>query len=411
MTRVRRFLLAVAVCGSGWVLPMPVHAADSNPYTVQDGDSLYGIAAKSGVDLSALLDANDLTLTSVIVPGQHLSIPTDSSSSSSSDAGSTYTVTWGDSLSQIAGRHQVSLSSLLDANDLTASSLILPGMRLRLPADSTTASATPTKTADAAPSTASYTVTWGDSLSQIAGRHQVSLSSLLDANDLTASSLILPGMRLRLPADSTTASATPTKTADAAPSTASYTVTWGDSLSQIAGRHQVSLSSLLDANDLTASSLILPGRRLRIPAGATAPSPASPITTTSSEPPGDEHVGAVVRYTIAQQGKPYEFFTKGPDSFDCSGLTLAAYAQAGIQLVHHSAAQARQGTEVDLSSESIRPGDLVFLKRRGSATINHVGIAIDADTWIQATGYGDTVRAGSMPASSSIVAVRRFINP
>lgn len=390
---------------------MPAHAADSTSYTVRDGDSLYGIAAKSGVELSALLDANDLTLASVILPGQHLSIPDIPSSSSSSDA--TYTVTWGDSLSKIAGSHQVSLSSLLSANDLTVSSLIMPGMRLRLPAGSTTAAATPTKTANAAPSApsaASYTVTWGDSLSKIAGRHQVSLSSLMSANNLTASSLILPGMRLRLPAGSTTAAA-PTRT-PAATATRSYTVVWGDSLSKIAGRYQVNLSSLLTANDLTASSLILPGRRLQIPAGAFAPSPASPSTTTSSpESSGHERVDAVVRYATAQQGKPYAFFTKGPNSFDCSGLTLAAYAQADIKLVHYSAAQARQGTEVDLSSESIRPGDLVFLKRRGSATINHVGIAIDADTWIQATGYGDTVRIGSMPARNTIVAVRRFVNP
>ena len=155
MTRVRQFVLALAVCSSGWVLPMSAHAAESTSYTVRDGDSLYGIAAKSGVDLSALLDANGLTLASVIVPGQHLSIPNVSNSSSSSDTGATYTVTWGDSLSQIAGRHRVSLSALLGANDLTASSLILPGMRLRLPAGTPTASATQTKTTNAAPSAAS----------------------------------------------------------------------------------------------------------------------------------------------------------------------------------------------------------------------------------------------------------------
>ena len=66
-------------------------------------------------------------------------------------------------------------------------------------------------------------------------------------------------------------------------------------------------------------------------------------------------------FALAQVGKPYTFFTSGPADFDCSGLTLAAYAQIGVSLVHHAATQAQQGTEVDFWNHSIRAGDLVFL--------------------------------------------------
>ena len=120
-------------------------------------------------------------------------------------------------------------------------------------------------------------------------------------------------------------------------------------------------------------------------------------------------VSAVVTYALAQVGKPYRFFSKGPDSFDCSGLTLAAYAQIGIDLVHFSAWQARQGTAVDFRTEPIQPGDLVFQARRGSDTINHVGIAVTSTTWVQAVGTGTPASVGPLPSLSTISAVRRYV--
>ena len=134
---------------------------------------------------------------------------------------------------------------------------------------------------------------------------------------------------------------------------------------------------------------------------ATLVLPGQPSTATG--------VAAVVNYALAQVGKPYRFFTKGPDAFDCSGLTLAAYARIGVNLVHYSAWQARQGTGVDFLNEPIRPGDLVFQARRGSETINHVGMAVTSTTWIQAIGTGSPVKVGPMPTKNTIVAVRRYV--
>ena len=147
--------------------------------------------------------------------------------------------------------------------------------------------------------------------------------------------------------------------------------------------------------------------RVALPGGSTKPTDAA--ASEPGQPSTATGVAAVVNYALAQVGKPYRFFTKGPDAFDCSGLTLAAYERIGVNLVHYSAWQARQGTGVDFLNEPIRPGDLVFQARRGSETINHVGMAVTSTTWIQAIGTGYPVKVGPMPTKNTIVAVRRFV--
>ena len=227
-----------------------------------------------------------------------------------------------------------------------------------------------------------YVVKDGDTLSGIAGRLGVRLSALMSANDLRLTSVIHPGQRLTVPG----------ATGSPATGGGSYTVRSGDALALIARRHDVSLAALLAANNLTVNSVIHPGQRLTLPAGATV-----------------SDVQRVLNYALAQVGKPYKFFSAGPSSFDCSGLTKAAFAQVGVDLVHHSATQARQGRPVDFTREPIRPGDLVFLSTRGATRINHVGIAINANTLVQARSPALGVRITAMPPDSAILAVRRFL--
>jgi cell wall-associated NlpC family hydrolase len=110
---------------------------------------------------------------------------------------------------------------------------------------------------------------------------------------------------------------------------------------------------------------------------------------------------------MAQLGESYEFFGSGPDTWDCSGLTMRAFAAVGISLPHQSAAQSKKGQAVEWTTQGIRAGDLVFLATNG--TISHVGIAITATTWIQSPGTGDVVRTGNIPFHR-VVAVRRLVN-
>jgi cell wall-associated NlpC family hydrolase len=157
---------------------------------------------------------------------------------------------------------------------------------------------------------------------------------------------------------------------------------------------------------MTASSLIKPGMVLAMPAGAVAP---SALVTAPAAPAGAGPAATVVAFAYAQLGKPYRFFTAGPATYDCSGLTRAAYAQIGMDLVHHSASQAGYGTAVDFINQPIKAGDLVFMTHSGATEIGHVGIAVSATQWIHAPKAGDVVRLGPIPAKGLITTVRRLI--
>jgi cell wall-associated NlpC family hydrolase len=121
-------------------------------------------------------------------------------------------------------------------------------------------------------------------------------------------------------------------------------------------------------------------------------------------------VRKVIDFLMAQVGKPYKFFSAGPDSFDCSGLSKAGYAQIGIQLTHYSGAQATAGVAVDWTTQPILAGDLVFTASSSTpGIIGHLGIAIDGTRWIHAPRAGDVVRVGNLPSATKILAVRRLV--
>jgi peptidoglycan DL-endopeptidase LytE len=387
VARLCRFFAVVLASIAVVAIPTGARSADAGTYTISSGDTLSGIAARFGVRLSALLAANNLTISTVIQPGQRLTIP-GSSGGGGSPGGSNaaqYTVRHGDSLFAIANRHGITLAALLQANGLTITTVIHPGQRLTIPGSSGGGGSPGGSNA------ARYTVRAGDSLFAIANRHGVTLAALLRANSLTTTTVIHPGQRLTIPGSSGGVTGGSGGSSGGSGG-AQYTVRPGDSLGAIADRHHVTLTALLAANSLTMSSVIHPGQQLTLPAGAVA----SPVDR-------------VLSYALAQVGKPYRFFAKGPEAFDCSGLTLAAYRQIGITLIHHSASQARRGTAVDFHNQPIRPGDLVFMATNGSTTINHVGIAINANMWVQARSSALGVRLTAIPPDSLILAVRRFI--
>jgi cell wall-associated NlpC family hydrolase len=114
---------------------------------------------------------------------------------------------------------------------------------------------------------------------------------------------------------------------------------------------------------------------------------------------GSGSAAAVVAYVRAQVGKPYCYGGEGPGCFDCSGLTMMAWRQAGVSLPHSSAAQYNVGRR--LSASELRPGDLIFYY----SPISHVSIYIGGGQRISATHTGDYVRVQSL--GSSIVGYAR----
>ncbi|UKA76969.1 lytic transglycosylase domain-containing protein [Arthrobacter sp. FW306-07-I] len=124
-------------------------------------------------------------------------------------AGATYTVKSGDTLGAIAARHNVSLSDVFTWNNLSMRSIIYPGQKIKVGGGSAPAAPAPAAPAPApalantsAPATGSYTIKAGDTLSAIASRHGVKLPDLLSANKLGMTSIIYPGSKLVIPGGS-----------------------------------------------------------------------------------------------------------------------------------------------------------------------------------------------------------------
>jgi peptidoglycan DL-endopeptidase CwlO len=105
-----------------------------------------------------------------------------------------------------------------------------------------------------------------------------------------------------------------------------------------------------------------------------------------------------IRYAYAQLGKPYQWGGAGPDSFDCSGLTMRSWGAAGVALPHSAAGQQAMLPQVSLSA--LEPGDLVFF---GDPAF-HTAIYIGGGNIIQAPHTGTVVQISSlssMPPTSA----------
>ncbi|MEY3407010.1 MAG: hypothetical protein RL038_71 [Actinomycetota bacterium] len=101
----------------------------------------------------------------------------------------------------------------------------------------------------------------------------------------------------------------------------------------------------------------------------------------------------VLNYALNQVGDNYRLGGTGPSSYDCSGLMLMAYRQAGISLSHFSGSQWSQTRRV--SRSQLRPGDLVFFFKG----IRHVGMYIGNNKMVHAANYGTGVIISSLSES------------
>ena len=120
-----------------------------------------------------------------------------------------------------------------------------------------------------------------------------------------------------------------------------------------------------------------------------APRGVDPGTAGGNFPdiPTSGNIAAVIAYARAQIGKPYIFATAGPDTFDCSGLTMMAWRQAGVSMAHFSGSQFNQFPHVSISQ--LQPGDLVF---KGPGGVDHVALYIGGGMQIAATHTGSFVK-------------------
>ena len=124
------------------------------------------------------------------------------------------------------------------------------------------------------------------------------------------------------------------------------------------------------------------------PAPATSPNPDGSCPAVSSSGPG----AVAAEFACAQLGKPYQWGGAGPDGYDCSGLTQAAWAAAGVSLTHYTGAQWNEGAVI--SRDQAVPGDLVFFY----SDLSHVGLYIGNGLMVDAPHAGTVVSVRSIDA-------------
>ncbi len=136
---------------------------------------------------------------------------------------------------------------------------------------------------------------------------------------------------------------------------------------------------------------------------APAPAPAGESSGGIPAPPPSSHSG-VVSIALQYLGVPYVWGGASPSGFDCSGLTMYAYAKVGVYLPHNAAMQYGMGTPVARSQ--LAPGDLVFFNG-----LSHVGMYIGGGRFVHAPHTGDVVKISSLSEywySATYVGARRY---
>jgi cell wall-associated NlpC family hydrolase len=124
-------------------------------------------------------------------------------------------------------------------------------------------------------------------------------------------------------------------------------------------------------------------------------SASAPPPVANPAPNQSVAIQRAIAYAKAQLGKPYQWGAAGPRTFDCSGLTMQAWARGGKALPHYSVAQFYQSTRVSMADA--KPGDLLFWSSNGGASgIHHVALYLGGGQFIEAPHTGAYVRYNSI---------------
>lgn len=372
MKKKNLLMTALATLSASGALLTTGASALADSYTVVKNDTLWGLSKKYGVSVSDLKKANGVS-GHLIYVGQKLQIPTKStkatktakistSTSTVDTTSTTHTVVKGDTLWSLAKKYGVSVSTLMKANNLSSSTILI-GQSLNLRAGMTTYGVngvtTGSSSTAASTNTASSTSTTASSQ---APKAKKSTTTNTSSNSNTSTSANTQSQSTASNSSASTTTNTNTAASDA--NTTSSTNT-------------AASSSQAVSQAPTAST--------------------STATTTASA-----SASAITSYALTFLGVPYVWGGTTPSGFDCSGLVQYVYSHFGINLGRTTYTQQYAGTKISVASA--QAGDLYFWGSYGSAY--HVAIALGGGQYVMAPSPGQNVMTGSVSSYTPSFAVR-----
>ncbi|MEA2642514.1 MAG: peptidoglycan DL-endopeptidase LytF [Chloroflexota bacterium] len=390
-------------------------------YTVAEGDTVLSIANKLGVDSDALVAANRLGDSNMIITGDQLAVPvwarpavnaesatgtvasvqtaeaTDDGQGAAAEgpfrlqAPIAYQVEVGDTIAGLAARFGVDTDTIALVNDIPNADQIGVGDVLEiLPVSGVL-----------------YTVEQGDTLADIAALYKIDLGPVIDFNYLDDADYLVAGKELILPGAHPLPPAPPRATG---PTT--YVVQPGDTVVGIARKFGVDAVDITAANGMRSADVISIGDELKIvpgageraaaagpartaPAQAAAPKPVQaqqqvtrnlPVPQPASAPAVSSSApgagGGIVSFAMNYLGYRYVFGGTTPAGFDCSGFVYYVMNQTGHGISRGMWGQYEAGSHP--SKANLQPGDIVFFANTYMAGLSHNGIYIGNGKFIHA---------------------------
>ncbi|EGP5230915.1 LysM peptidoglycan-binding domain-containing protein [Enterococcus faecium] len=365
-------------------------SATSTTYTVQSGDSVWGISNKFGITMDQLIQWNNIQ-NNFIYPGQKLTIKGSQENGSSTNnsgnntnssgnagtsnggqtTGAKYTVQSGDSVWKISNDHGITMAQLIEWNNIK-NNFVYPGQQLIVSnggSSNTGANTGNTSGSNSSNSSSSntasgtkYTVKAGDSVWSVSNKYGITMAQLIQWNNIQ-NNFIYPGQQLTVSnsgstnsASSNTGSSANTNNSSSAntgssSSQGTYTVKAGESVWSVANKNGITMNQLIEWNNIK-NNFIYPGQQLIVKGGnsvntntGSTTSAAKPNTPNTSATTSTSSSGNTM-YTVKAGESVWSVANKHHITMD--------------QLIEWN----------DIKNNFIYPGQQVIVKKGSSQTTN-----------------------------------------
>ncbi|EME7211363.1 LysM peptidoglycan-binding domain-containing protein [Enterococcus faecium] len=358
-------------------------SATSTTYTVQSGDSVWGISNKFGITMDQLIQWNNIQ-NNFIYPGQKLTIKGSQENGSSTNnsgnntnssgnagtsnggqtTGAKYTVQSGDSVWKISNDHGITMAQLIEWNNIK-NNFVYPGQQLIVSnggSSNTGANTGNTSGSNSSNSSSSntasgtkYTVKAGDSVWSVSNKYGITMAQLIQWNNIQ-NNFIYPGQQLTVSNSGSTNSASSNtgssaNTNNSSSSQGTYTVKAGESVWSVANKNGITMNQLIEWNNIK-NNFIYPGQQLIVKGGNSTNTNTG--STTSAAKPNTPNTSA----------------TTSTSSFGNTMYTVKAGESVWSVANKHHITMDQLIEWNNIKNNFIYPGQQVIVKKGSSQTTN-----------------------------------------